>query len=138
MGDRVDSAVLPGARDQVARLCEVMRDRFVADDVETRVEGGLAQGIVRVIRGHDRDRFGAIRPLLFPIEQLGERAVAPRRVEAHGDAALPGALSVAGEHAADHAPVTVELGRGAMHFADPCTRSAADDREAQGTAETGS
>ena len=138
MGDREDPGVSSGARDQVARLRQIVRHRFVGHVVEAGVQRGDSVRIVGIVRRHDRDRIRAIRPLRFTIDQFGDVAVASRRVKAQCDAAASGARGVAGEHAADDAPVTVELGGSAVHFSDPGTGSAADDRQPQRPAETGS
>ena len=54
------------ARDEVAGLREVVRDRLVADDVEAGVERRGGERIVRVVGRHDRDGVDAVRPRASP------------------------------------------------------------------------
>ncbi len=138
MGDRINSAVLSGPRDQIAGLRSIVRHRLVANHVQTRVERGNGEWIVGVVGRHDSDGVGAVGALLFTFEQLSQRGVAPPSIESHRNAAASGTRGVAGKHAADDVPVAVELGGRAVHFPDPCTGSAADDGKPQWAAETGS
>ena len=136
MGDGELASIPSGARDQIARLREVVGHGLVTDDVEAGIQRCRRKRVVRVVGRHDGDRVDAVRPQLFLRQHLRHVAVAALGGEPHRGAGDAGASRIAGEHAGHRAPPAVHLGRAAMHAADPRVRAATDDPQPQGPAET--
>ena len=136
MRDGEQAPLLPRPRDEVAGFAEIVRDRLVADDVEARVERGLRDRIVGVVRRHDRDAVDGVVAPGLALQHLGQVAVTAGGIESHGGAVRARARRIAGEHAGHGLPGTVELRGGAMHLADPGLGTAADDAQAQSAPET--
>ena len=81
MRDGEDALLFAGADDEIARLREVVRDRLIADDIETGVERRNGVRIMRVVGRHDRDCVDAVLARLLLVEQLAQIAVAACAVE---------------------------------------------------------
>ena len=68
--DREQAPLPARARDEIAGLREIVRDRLVAKNVESGIERCRSVRIMRVVRRHDRDRVDAIVAGFFRSDQL--------------------------------------------------------------------
>ena len=79
--DREQAPLPARARDEIAGLREIVRDRLVAKNVESGIERCRSVRIMRVVRRHDRDRVDAIGARALLVEQLAHCTVGTRWVE---------------------------------------------------------
>src|SRR6516165_1829062 len=131
MRDREETLAATHACGEVAGFSASLRDRLVADHVETGFERRSREAVVRVVRRHDRDRLDTVGATTFALEHFLDAAVTALALESHRGPRSARARGIAREHSGDGAPPAVHLSRPAVHPTDPGVRATANDCKPQ-------
>ena len=133
VGHAEDGALAAHELDQLARLRRGVHERLVADHVEARLDRGLGDRVVHVVRRHDDDEIDAVvrRARELAVEQLLPGAVGPVVGDAEIPRRVPRARRIRGERARGQHRLLVERGGGAVDGSDERVAAAADHAVAE-------